>query len=530
MEEKTLNIVLNILLAGLFGLQAYGLYKVKSQKRWPIKVILNVLLLISIVLLIFPPKFQKNITNNKIGIKDERIPASEIKKLQDSLDIELVITPKDYLSKFIDKNPEIHLFGQSFTAEFLSELAEKNMHLHPYFSKNEIQDLSYQSILRQNENQQIFGKIELENKATIKVKYGSATLDSIILEKGQQSFILSFPSFSLGKTAVDIFLDDKVLSSIHYFSRKADKLNILILSENPDFETKTLSDWLGKNGHQVKVQTLVAKNTQNNTDINKTENEKYDIVFATPANISQSICKKTIANGGAIFMYNAEESAIEVLNKTYGTGFKFQKIGNEKEIQLKEGLFALPFKFLPETHYQINQDWPIAVNSKRIGTSLLSETYPLLLSGDSITYRKIWAEVLQKLNIVQKNNIAIQAPIQKDLNTEIIFNNFENLDAIFKTPNDSIFTKKLASNPNSYFGNYAFRKSGWQAIDPENEVFIDEDLESYLAYNFSKSAINIYQKNGISNTNISLKEPISPWVLFFIIFIILAMLWLEPKL
>ena len=242
MEEKTLNIVLIILLAGLLGLQAYGLYKAKSQKRWPVKVILNILLWISIVLLIFPPRFQKNITNNKIGIKDERIPATEIKKLQDSLDIELVITPKEYLSKFDDKNPEIHLLGQSSTAEFLSELAGKNLNLHPYFGKNEIQDLSYQAILRQNENQEIIRKIELENKATIKAKYGTAILDSIILEKGQQSFILSYPSFSLGKTSVEIFLDDKVLSSVNYFSRKADKLNILILSENPDFETKTLSD------------------------------------------------------------------------------------------------------------------------------------------------------------------------------------------------------------------------------------------------------------------------------------------------
>ena len=102
---------------------------------------------------------------------------------------------------------------------------------------------------------------------------------------------------------------------------------------------------------------------------------------------------------------------------------------------------------------------------------------------------------MQKLNVTQKNNIAIQAPIQKDLNTELIFNNFENWDAIFKTPNDSIFTKKLASNPNSSFGNYVFRKPGWQALDSENEVFIEDNLEPYMAYRYAKSALNAYQKN-----------------------------------
>lgn len=527
MEEKTLNIVLIILLAGLLGIQAWGLYRAKSQKRWPLKVILNILLWVSIVLLIFPPAFQKNIANNKIGIKDA---SSQIKNLQDSLDIEWVISPKEYLSKFKDKNLEIHLLGQNFTSDFLSALAGKELHLHPYFGKNEIQELSYHAILRQNQTQELIGKIDVDKKSTIKAKYGSITLDSLFLEKGQPSFILSFPSFSLGKTTVDLFLDNKIVGTVRYFSRKADKLNILMLSENPDFETKTLSDWLGKNGHQVKVQTLVAKNTQNNTDINKSETEKYDVVFATPANISQPICKKTLANGGAIFIYNADESAIRLLNKTYGLGFKIQKISTENEIQLKEGLFALPFKFLPETSYQISQDWPIVIGNNRMGISMLSETYPLILSGDSITYRKIWSEVLQKLNVVQKNNIAIQAPIQKDLNTAIIFNNFENFDTLFKTPNDSIFTKKLASNPNSFFGNYVFRKSGWQALDTENEVFVEDNIEPYLASIFTRSAVNIYQKNSKSKSKVSIKEPVTSWALFLIIFIILALLWSEPKL
>ena len=531
MTEKTQNIVLIALLIILLALQLYWIFRLKNQKRKYTKLIINVLLWLSFVLLIFPPKTQNTRNLDKVGINDGQISDQFLEKIKDSLELETVISPNKYEKEFQERNLQIHLLGQKFTPEFLTQLSGKNVQFYPEFKKDEIQNLSWRGVLFQNETQEINGLIDLEKSSIIRLKFGSQTLDSVKLEKGIQTFSLSFPSFSVGKTNVNLNLNDKLIREIKYYSRPTPKLKILVLAENPDFETKMLSEWLGKNGHTVDVETAVSKNTQSKTNINQTKTNAYNLVFATPGRLGNPNCSKTLKAGGGVFVYNINEKDISAINKSFGEGFALQRISVESESKLSNDLIALPFVFRENKSQQKLSKWPIAVSQKRVGVSLISETYPLLLSGDSITYRNIWGSVLQFLQPVQKNNIEIKAPILQNQFTTLRFNNFEKAQEIFKTKSDTIYTKISPINEYTSIGKYVFRKPNWQTINDSLEVYVNEVSTADHYFLQTKNILNSYNtfQNREQSERNNDSEILPDWLRLLISLALFIVVWIEAK-
>jgi hypothetical protein len=531
LTEKTQNIVLIALLIILLALQLYWIFRQKNQKRRYTKLIINILLWLSLVLLIFPPKNQNSRNLDKLGISDGQISDQFLEKIKDSLALETVISPSKFEKEFQEKNLQFNLLGQKFTPEFLTQLSGKNVQFYPEFKKDEIQNLSWRAVLFQNETQEINGLIDLEKPRTLKLKFGTQTLDSVKLGKGVQSFSLSFPSFSVGKTNVHLDLNGEMIREIKYYSRPIPKLKILVLAENPDFETKMLSEWLGKNGHTVDVETAVSKNTQSKTNINQTKTKAYNLVFATPARLGNPTCSKTLKAGGGVFVYNLNEKDISVVNKSFGEGFALQRISAESESKLPNDLIALPFVFKESKSQQKLSKWPIAISQKRVGVSLISETYPLLLSGDSITYRNIWGSVLQFLQPVQKNNIEIKAPILQNQFTTLRFNNFEKAQEIFKTKSDTIYAKISPIDEYTSIGKYVFRKPNWQTINDSLEVYVNEVSTADQYFVQTKNILNSY--NTVQNVKPTERnndfEILPDWLRLLICSAMFIVVWIEAK-
>jgi hypothetical protein len=166
-----------------------------------------------------------------------------------------------------------------------------------------------------------------------------------------------------------------------------------------------------------------------------------------------------------------------------------------------------------------------------VGVSLISETYPLLLSGDSVTYRHIWGSVLQFLQPIQKNNIEIKAPILQNQFTTLKFNNFEKAPEIFKTKSDTIYTKISPINGHTNIGKYVFRKPNWQTINDSLEVFVNEITTADQYFVQTKNILNSYitYQNMEPSKRHNESEILPDWLHLLISLALFIVVWIEAK-
>lgn len=524
-------------LIALLFIQFFTLSKQKSSKRFKIKIALNLVLWLLICLFIINPKWEKSTDSNRVLVYADDVPVSKAKQLKDSLKIQESFSQKAF-DKSLIENPnfanqigKIYLVGQEAKPEILSKIAGHSIEWIPSFKENEFQELHWSAILRKGDMQEISGKINLEENTVLSIKWGEQVIDSVKLAKGFNSFSLKFPVFTLGASSFDIFLGEEKLRSIEFFAQKNQTFRVLMLLANPDFESKTLADWLGRNGNQVKVISTVAKNTQSAISINQLDtNFTPDIIITDPSNAGNSIVKKAYSEGKSTFFINLSEAdlAAKSINQALGTNWTFKRISIQENIPVSTDLTALPYSV--QTHdFQKNlADFPIAIQKKNgiVGVSLLNETFPLILSGDSLSYMKIWQGALQLLRPSNSSNVLLSAPVFKDSPNEIILNTSESLSKV-KVANDTLKAQKSAINPFSNQVKYTFRETGWQKIGDSVEVFV-ENSESQLA---KAQLLQPYLKANPTNMGQiqKLLVAIPEWLWFLLIILILSALWIEPK-
>jgi hypothetical protein len=470
-------------------------------------------------------------------IYSEGISNKTIQKTKASLKIGEVFSQKEFTRRvyenidFTSKLGKIYFLGQDASAEILSKLGQNQISWIPYFKTDEIQNIRWKSITRKGEMQEVAGKIELSEPKTIKVKFGHQVLDSLKLPKGFSSFSLNFPTFSIGRTSLDLELDQKLLQTIDFYSIKNQPQNILFILSNPDFESKILADFLGKSGNKVEIQTSIAKNTLNNVSINKNDKTfSPDIIITDPSNADNSLVKKVFTEGKSILFINFENPDLEVktINQNLGTKWKLKRTSTQENRLISQELMAHPYEFEPNILQKSVFDYPIAIQKKtgKVGISLLNETFPLMLSGDSLTYARIWQSAFQALNPSFDNNTEINAPIFQDVKEEILLN-FSNWQNKLSIANDTIKTTQSAINPASSRTTYTFRKTGWQSFQDSLEVYVEANQCALAKANLIKPYLKSYAISAGSEQKLQANLP--EWAWFLIILLILAGLWVEAK-
>jgi hypothetical protein len=525
-------------------IQIWLIFKSKNltKQRFRVRLGLNLLLWLIVLLFVIQPQWKFSANTNRVLFVSENIPASTIQKAKDSLKITETFSTKE-LTKFIAEKPNfvkhlgtIFLLGEDFSPEILSHFGQKNTHFLPYFGPNEIQIIKWKGIVRKSEMQEIVGKIAVSEEKTLKVKYADQILDSLTLKTGINNFKLRFPIFSVGRTETEMFLGEKPLQKINFFSIKNPPINVQFILANPDFESKSLAEWLGKNGNRVETTTLVAKNAQSQTSINKSK-QKFvaDIVITDAQNASHVVVKKAIADGKSVLFLGLinPEQELKSINYALGTQFFAKKISNEESIKIIEDLTTLPYKFTEKSNQRILTDFPIAIQrtSGRVGVSLLNETFPLKLSGDSLTYAKIWTSVFQQINPAFFDNITIDSPIFQDLKTSIVQNNNSGKADNLKISSDTIVIEKSAVNGLTSNTSFTFRKSGWQSLHDTLDIFVEQKPSKLMRNKQIQEFLQINSnKEGITETNQTLTAKLPDWAWFLLILLSFTAVWVEPKL
>jgi hypothetical protein len=544
-----MNQLILLMVTGLLLMQVSLLRSVGSDERKTVRLVLNVLLWCGVMGLVLKPYMLKKSAWRTGFIAGKDVPRSMIVEMADSLKTAETLSLDDLESNEYDT---LLLAGQDFDQSIFSLLRRMErqpaaVKWIPYDMTDQTHTLRWKGILRKGEMQTVKGHIRSSKKQVLKLKFGNQTLDSATLSVGQNVFRLSFPAFSQGRTSTELVLADKTLDSVRFFVRPPEKRTFHFILGYPDFETRTLANWLGKNGHAVQYNTMLSKNTSSKTDINKAG--EPDVVVTDPANAGHGLVKKAMAAGKSILFINLTDPAREVqdINRELGTRFQISRSPNGNKVPAPSGLSVLPFRLTDSDYILKLKGHAVAVEkaSGKVGISLINETFPLMLSGDSTAYQKTWGPILALMQTASVSNIDINAPVFQGITTTIGFNNFENLPSVVQVGKDSVFQKYSPFNKKSASARFLPSLPGWITLsaaagEEETAIFVDhaatsgakmkteemaDFIRSYTSYQdmLKESESGERQPKGI-------KKNLPDWVWFALLLICFTALWAEPKL
>jgi hypothetical protein len=109
---------------------------------------------------------------------------------------------------------------------------------------------------------------------------------------------------------------------------------------------------MGKRGYKVEIWTKVAKNTQNQFQINTKQSIKsYDLIVTDPSLAGDARVKKVLGENKGVLIINLTnpETETRIINQALGTQWRLTKSSTQEAIQLSNDLTALPYQIQPNT-------------------------------------------------------------------------------------------------------------------------------------------------------------------------------------
>ncbi|NVN19458.1 hypothetical protein GUA46_14000 [Muricauda sp. HICW] len=402
---------------------------------------------------------------------------------------------------------------------------------------------------------------------------GGNPLDSIPLEETESQLIqLSAEPKASGQFVYHLMEQDQdgqVVSNepIPIQVKEGRPLKILMVNTFPTFETKYLKNFLTEKGHEVLARTQLTKGKYKFEYFNGASGTIYGFTSENLKDYDLLIIDTDSYTG----LGRTSKEAMEEISASEGLGIF---------IQADEGLFRLsesqsPFRFnkdyvteialgqpmqtLPKYPYAFQENLRtqeilldyvtvasyIPVQKGKVGTTLLQNTYQLLLDGQEALYTRIWTKILN--NITRKQETVLE---WKSL-TQI-----PRLDEPFEFELQTLLTDVEITTeegaripllqdiliPGKFTGTVYPRKTGWNQLQVANDsispwfYFVYDDGQLQNIHQTQLRNAN-YQKFGSSSTfddskSVSKKElqTITPIWLYFILLLSLGWLWLEPKL
>lgn len=517
-----------------------------SKKRIRVRLGLSLLLWTVVALYVIQPSWNRSFNPGRVLLYSVAIPADVLQKAKDSLKITDSFSIREW-EKRTAENPgfaqqlgTVYLLGQDADAQNISLLSNKEIHWLPSFQKNELQSVQWQALLRKGELQEVTGTIDVDKSKVIRISFADQVLDSVLLPAGLQSFRLRFPAFAVGRTETALELDNQPLQKVAFYTRKAVPASVYFILQNPDFESKTLAEWLGKNGSRVEMMTTVAKNTQSNVSLNPSGKEKAfvaDVFITDPSNAAHPLVKKAVSDGKSVLFFNITnpEQAVKTINSALGTQWRIRKTSNEEAVALGNGVTALPYRLEDNLRQNNVFGYPAAVqkNGGTVGISLLNETFPLKLSGDSLAYDKIWSSIFPLLSPAQEGVVSAVAPLRKEAHSTFVMNKFTQSLPVVSVARDTASTQRSALNAHTFTAGYIFRKSGWHPFQDSLEVYVEAEESAASKADRIRGALQVHRQieketaAPIAPQIISSKLPDWAWMLLFLL--CLSALWIEAK-
>ena len=500
---------------------------------------LNALLFLLIAAYVYQPAWTIDRPAKHVLLVGDEVPSALARQMQDSLGLAKRFTASNFKPRY----DSVTLLGQDIPRQLLARLSRATVNWIPYNAPGQVRDLRYNAVLRQGEMQQITGRINLKEKQMLAIRYGNRTLDSTQLTEGENALTLQFPAFVQGRTRTELTLGETVLDTLRFFGTPLKPLKIQFLLSNPDFESKTLADWLGRHGYAVQLTTGISKNVSRELRINADKAiVNPDLLVTEPDNAGSVAVRNAVRSGRAVLFINLTnaETDVRTIGRATGSSWPVRRIANTATVPLRSNLTALLYRFADVPNQVSVAKYPIAVQRVatsnavgRVGISLLGETFPLSLSGDSLTYGGIWSAVLARLYPTAENNLRADAPLLSGFRNEIQLNNATARSSALIAGTDTIALVPSPLNPRTEQNGYRPGQPGWQSVSDTLALYVsDAQAESAARRETVRQFMLAHARYGSADTGTEQtnEETVPGWLWLTLFLVVLTALWVEPKL
>lgn len=563
----------------LIGLLLWGVY---IWKEWPqrtaqrfwVKLITAFLAITSLAMIVLKPGVWEKSSNGKGIILTEGYRPAQLDSL---MAIYKRIPQEEYVTgrnlTLLDEADSLFLLGHGLASFDLWQVADKSV---AFLGGEDVE--GWTQLLKNDE-------LILGEPFELKAKYinpqaghwavltdnGGNPLDSVPFEEETEQIITlrAHPKTSgqlvyhlLEKTEGEIVSVEPL--PIHVVEGKS--LKILMVNTFPTFETKYLKNFLAERGHEVLARTQLTKGKYKFEYFNgasnpiyafSTDNLKdYDLlIMDTDAYLglgsaSKSAMEEVISNGMGVFIQPSERFFSQGKGRT---PFDFNRdFGTEITLGTSnQSLQKYPYTFQEDLRTQEVLLDSVAVAAYvpmqygKTGTTLLQNTYQLILDGKEALYARIWTLVLNSIakekvkEVEWKGDTAIPRPNQPfefELRTAL-----GDMDVITaEGANIPLIQNSVLST--KWTGRLYPKKTGWNQLRTSQDsiapfsyfVYHEDALQSVTKSETLAANYRMFGTKGSFGTSVSAskkeRKAIHPLWFYVILLLCLGWLWLEPKL
>jgi hypothetical protein len=547
----------------------------ETGPRFYIKILMGLIAVSALAMIALQPHIEKAQQISYTAVLSSGYKTTDVDSLKaahKNLKI-LNYSPGMDLGNDIQTGQEVFVLGQGISSFDLWQLDKATVHFLAGSQPAGVSRLTYTRKNVAGNDFVVAGEYHAASKGQqlVLMGPGNSPLDSVQLEAaGSQRFSLRTPHLVAGKfvyTLVEKDSSGQELSSapLAMTISAKDKLNILIINQFPSFETKYLKNFLAETGHGVMVRSQVSKgrykyeyfNTEQRRTIDLTSKtlDETDLLIIDMSSLqklsksTRQVLESTIGEKGLGVFIQADESMYSLKIPLFNGSFVKQE---DKEVTFEtypnSSLKKYPYIFKKEALLEPVQQSDAGITTAykrsgagRIGTTVLQNTYELILEGKEQAYQSFWSNTISAISKrkalepqwKQGEMLVYQdAPFHFEVNTSR-----EN-PLVKTTEGVSIPLARDIDLKELWRGTTFPRKPGWNQLamsDDSTAVFnfyvLDTSQWTSLraSKNMSENKRYFRQQDGNTVKTTSVK-PMAPWWFFIAFLMAMSFLWLEPKL
>ncbi len=548
-------------------------WKTATWPRGGVNMLLATIAIASLVALILQPQIEVQGSDRSAVLLTDGYQEAHLDSLQKrypKLGV-LSYTEKELHPAVLDTISEVYVLGEGVAAYDLWMLASKKVNFIGGAEVKGITRLAYDLEVVQGDSIKIGaavagdyhrGQLYLSDPA-------GNRKDSIVIDTLIQDYRLGVTAKATGKFLFHLTLRDSLGNEmakepIPVQVRPVKSLEILVLNTFPTFETKYLKNKLAAEGHSVLVRSQISKDRYKFENYNRTAETIYGLTKANLAAFDLVILNldsftQLNENSRTALLHAVTQEGLGLFvqpdQKLFGSRnsylpFNFIKTGQD-ELRLpqwpQQKIATYPFQFkeelLLESQLTIaGKDLAVYyVKGKgRIGTTVIKNTYELLLAGNEAIYDYLWTKII---NTTAKG---VTRDLRWHQNNELVYPDVPLDFSLAARPEVPVVVDgdsvpiAMRQHPliaYQWEGIYYPRDTGWQQLamvqDSSNVfdyyVFDPSQWQDRRRYHRIQNNRRFFLEQTASEVQPFSQAPLSQWWFLGVFLLSMAFLWLSPK-